>query len=274
MTVVTPPRPGLELGVAHFSSIALPPKEFAVMAARAGFASIGLRLHPAFPGAPFYELPVGSHSAQEFQTVADGEGIRVLDIEFFVIDESFVAASHEATVAAAANIGARRLSVCGDDRDGGRLATNLSEFCALAARYGMSIDVENMGWRTVRTFRDSVAVVNSCGAENAGVLVDGIHFFRNGASLDELRASAGKVKHVQLCDVRGPAPKTSDEMIAEARSGRFAPGEGELPLKDLRAATEYGTAISVEVPLVGSVDPEAHLKHLHDSALGILKPDQ
>jgi sugar phosphate isomerase/epimerase len=270
---VATPGPSLELGVAHFSSIALSPTEFAVMAARAGFASIGLRLHPAFPGAPFYELPVGSQSAQEFKTVAAGEGIKVFDIEFFVIDESFVAASHEATVAAAANIGARRLSVCGDDRDGGRLAANFSAFCALAARYGMSVDIENMGWRTVRTFGDSVAVVNSCGAENAGVLVDGIHFFRNGASIDELRANAGKVKHIQFCDVRGPAPKTSDAMIAEARSGRLAPGEGELPLKDLWTATEYGAAISVEVPLVGRVDPEAHLKHLHDSALGILKPD-
>ncbi|WP_028744921.1 sugar phosphate isomerase/epimerase family protein [Rhizobium mesoamericanum] len=272
MTVATP-RPRLELGVAHFSSIALPPEEFAVTAARAGFASIGLRLHPAFPGAPFYELPVGSHSAQEFKAIADGEGVKVFDIEFFVIDESFVAASHEATVAAAANIGARRLSACGDDRDGGRLAANLSEFCALAAQYGMSVDIENMGWRTVRTFRDSVAVVNSCGAENAGVLVDGIHFFRNGASIDELRVNAGKVKHVQLCDVRGPAPKTSDAMIAEARSGRLAPGEGELPLMDLWAATESGAAISVEVPLVGPVDPEAHLKHLHDCVRGILKPD-
>ncbi|ASY66379.1 Xylose isomerase domain protein TIM barrel (plasmid) [Sinorhizobium sojae CCBAU 05684] len=272
MTVATP-RPGLELGVAHFSSIALPPKEFAVIAARSGFASIGLRLHPAFSGAPFYELPVGSQNAQEFKTVADGEGIKVFDIEFFVIDENFVAASHEATVAAAANIGARRLSVCGDDRDGGRLATNLSEFCALAALYGMSVDIENMGWRTVRTFGDSVSVVNSCGAENAGALVDGIHFFRNGASIDELRGHADKVKHLQLCDVRGPAPKTSDAMIAEARSGRLAPGEGELPLKDLWAATEYGAAISVEVPLVGPVDPEAHLKHLHESVLRILKPD-
>ncbi|PST26219.1 sugar phosphate isomerase/epimerase [Mesorhizobium plurifarium] len=272
MTVATP-RPGLELGVAHFSSIALPPNEFAVIAARAGFASIGLRLHPAFPGAPCYELPVGSQCAQEFKTIADGEGIKVFDIEFFVIDESFVAASHEATVAAAANIGARRLSVCGDDRDGGRLAANFSAFCALAARYGMSVDIENMGWRTVRTFRDSIAVVNSCGAENAGALVDGIHFFRNDASIDELRTNAGKVKHIQLCDVRGPAPKTTDAMIAEARSGRLAPGEGELPLKDLWAATEYGAAVSVEVPLVGPVDPEAHLKHLHDSALGILKPD-
>ncbi|TIU64786.1 MAG: sugar phosphate isomerase/epimerase, partial [Mesorhizobium sp.] len=231
------------------------------------------RLHPAFPGAPFYELPVGSHSAQEFKTVADGEGIKVFDIEFFVIDESFLAASHEATVAAAANIGARRLSVCGDDRDGGRLATNLSEFCALAARYAMSVDIENMGWRTVRTFRDSLAILNACGAENAGALVDGIHFFRNGASIDELRANSGKVKHIQLCDVRGPAPKTSDAMIAEARSGRLAPGEGELPLKDLCAATEHGAAISVEVPLVGPVDPKAHLKHLHAGALGILKPD-
>jgi hypothetical protein len=62
-------------------------------------------------------------------------------------------------------------------------------------------------------------------------------------------------------------------MIAEARSGRLAPGEGELPLMELWTAAKHSTAISVEVPLVGSVDPQAHLKHLHDSAVGLLRPD-
>lgn len=262
------------IGVAHFSSILLPPAEFAKAAARAGFSRVGLRLHPAFPGAPYYELPVGGSAAGELKSVLAGEGVEVFDIEFFVIDPSFDAPSMEATVAAAANIGARRLSVCGDDPDQARLVSNLSDFCSLADRYGLAVDIENMGWRVTRTFQDSVGLVKATGARNAGALVDGVHFFRNGGTLASLRTEIDRVKHVQLCDVTGPAPVTPEEMITEARGGRFAPGEGELPLKELVAAVDRSTAISVEVPLAGSAAPETHLKHLYDRAEELFGPDR
>ncbi|MBB2751993.1 UNVERIFIED_ORG: sugar phosphate isomerase/epimerase [Rhizobium aethiopicum] len=262
------------IGVAHFSSIMLPPAEFAKIAKRAGFTRIGLRLHPAFPGAPYYELPVGSAAAGELKAVLAGEEVEVFDIEFFVIDPAFDASSVEATVAAAANIGARRLSVCGDDPDHARLLSNFSDFCVLAERYGLAVDIENMGWRVVKAFADGIDLVTEAGMENAGVLVDGIHFFRNGAALADLRANLDKVKHVQLCDVAGPAPTKPEEMIAEARSGRLPPGEGELPLDDLVAAVGAAASISVEVPLVGSMAPEVHLKHLFGCAERIVGPDR
>jgi hypothetical protein len=44
------------LGIAHFTVIDVPPTELAGLAARIGYRHIGLRLHPAFPGAPFYEI--------------------------------------------------------------------------------------------------------------------------------------------------------------------------------------------------------------------------
>ncbi|MBX4996535.1 sugar phosphate isomerase/epimerase family protein [Rhizobium lentis] len=262
------------IGVAHFSSILLPPAEFAKAAARAGFSRIGLRLHPAFPGAPYYELPAGGSAAGELKSVLAGEGVEVFDIEFFVIDPPFEASLMEATVAAAANIGACRLSVCGDDPDQSRLVSNLSDLCRLADRYGLAVDVENMGWRVTRTFQDSVSLVKASGARNAGALVDGVHFFRNGGTLASLRTETLWVKHVQLCDVAGPAPVTPEEMIAEARGGRFAPGEGELPLKELIAAVDGCAAISVEVPLTGSAPPEVHLKNLYDKAEGLFGPDR
>ncbi|ARO24281.1 sugar phosphate isomerase/epimerase [Rhizobium sp. S9] len=262
------------IGVAHFSAILLSPIEFAKAAACAGFSRVGLRLNPAFPGAPYYELPVGGSAARELKTVLAGEGIEVFDIEFFVIDPSFDASSVEATVAAAANIGARRLSVCGDDPDQARLASNFSDLCGLADRYGLAVDIENMGWRVIKTFQDSVNLVKASGARNAGALVDGVHFFRNGGTLASLRTEIGRVRHVQLCDVTGPAPVTPEEMITEARGGRFAPGEGELPLKELVAAVDSSAAISVEVPLAGSAPPETHLKHLYDRAEELFGPDR
>ncbi|PDT29001.1 sugar phosphate isomerase [Rhizobium sp. L9] len=262
------------IGVAHFSSILLPPAEFAKAAARAGFSRVGLRLHPAFPGAPYYELPVGGSAAGELKSVLAGEGVEVFDIEFFVIDPAFDASSLEATVAAAADIGARRLSVCGDDPDQSRLVSNFADLCRLSDRYGLAVDVENMGWRVTRTFRDSISLVKASDARNAGALVDGVHFFRNGGTLASLRTEMRWVRHVQLCDVAGPAPVTPEEMIAEARGGRFAPGEGELPLKELVAAIGSSAAISVEVPLAGSASPETHLKHLYDKAEGLFGPDR
>jgi sugar phosphate isomerase/epimerase len=259
------------LGVAHFSAIMLLPGDFARAAARAGFGSIGLRLHPAFQGAPYYELPLGSQAAREFKSVLGAEGLEVFDIEFFVIDPSFEASAVERIVESAADLGAKRLSVCGDDGDRGRLVANFAELCELAARHGMSVDIENMGWRVVRTFQDSAAVVKEAGAENAGVLVDGIHFFRNGASVSELRGHASRVRHVQLCDARGPAPRTNEEMIAEARGGRLAPGAGEFPLADLAAAARPGTRFSVEVPLTGDKIPDDHLAQLASTAKGLLE---
>lgn len=263
-----------QIGVAHFSAISLAPSDFAKAAAGAGFSRIGLRLNPAFPGAPYYELPVGGRAAEELKAVLRGEALEVFDIEFFVIDPSFNALSLEPIVAAAANIGARRLSVCGDDPEQSRLQSNFTEFCSLASSYGLAVDIENMGWRTVRTFADSVDLLKSSGASNAGALVDGVHFFRNGGTLASLRDEIDRVKHVQLCDVIGPAPSTAEAMIAEARGKRLAPGEGELPLGELVVIANGAASVSVEVPLSGSADAGEHLKRLFEGTLRIFKPGQ
>ncbi len=251
----------IPVGVAHFSAIQLPPVQFVRQAAAAGFNAVGLRLHPAFPGALFYALPQGSKAVSEFRTVLDGEGMKVFDIEFFILGPDFNAASVEHIVAAAADIGAKRLSACGDDHDRERLIGNLIAFCQLAARYGMGVDVENMGWRTINTYARSAALVDACEQANAGALVDAIHFFRNGGNISEINADV--VHHVQLCDVTGPAPSRPEDMMSEAREGRLAPGDGIFALKDLVAKLAGRAAISVEVPLVGDAAPLAHLRDLN-----------
>jgi len=257
------------VGIAHFSAIQLTPQQFVRHAAVAGFNSVGLRLHPAFPGAPYYELPQGSRDAMEFRTLLDSEGINVFDIEFFIIGPDFNAVLVEHIVAAAADIGAKRLSACGDDGDLQRLIGNLTEFCQLAARYGLAVDVENMGWRTINTYSKAAALVTASGQDNAGVLVDAIHFFRNGGNIDEIKTDI--VRHVQLCDVVGPAPKRPENMMTEARAGRLAPGDGILGLSQLLNKVAGHATISVEVPLVGDIDPLVHLTTLNMKSRKILQ---
>jgi len=257
----------LSLGVAHFSAIDVEPAKFVSMAAAAGFSSVGLRLHPAFPGAPYYELPARSEVAREVKTRLNGEGISLYDIEFVVIGPDFDPDALTPMLAAASALGARRLSVCGDDPDRGRLVANFVALCDLAAAFGMGVDLENMGWRTVASFHDSLTIVQESNRDNAGALVDALHFFRNGGQTKDVSAAPqGMVKSVQLCDARGPAPITADQMVSEARTGRFAPGLGALPVASLIKVLPAGAAVSVEVPIHSSQAPEEHLRHLYDAA--------
>ncbi|SCW41259.1 Sugar phosphate isomerase/epimerase [Rhizobium mongolense subsp. loessense] len=255
------------LGVAHFSAIDVEPAKFVSMAAVAGFSSVGLRLHPAFPGAPYYELPAGSDTARDVKARMDGEGISLYDIEFVVIGPDFDAAYLTSMLEGASALGARRLSVCGDDPDRGRLIANFAALCDLAATFGMGVDLENMGWRTIASFDDSLSIVQGSGRDNAGALVDALHFFRNGGQAKDVSSvPEGMIRSIQLCDARGPAPTTADQMVSEARTGRFAPGLGELPVASLINELPAGAAVSVEVPIHASQSPEEHLRHLHDAA--------
>ncbi|MGI0524560.1 sugar phosphate isomerase/epimerase family protein [Rhizobium giardinii] len=255
------------LGIAHFSAIDVEPAKFVSLAAAVGFSSVGLRLHPAFPGAPYYELPVGSDAARDVKARLDGEGISLYDIEFVVIGPDFDPAALTSMFEAASALGARRLSACGDDPDRGRLVTNFAALCDLAARFGMGVDLENMGWRTVASFDDSLSIVQDSNRGNAGVLVDALHFFRNGGQANDVSAAPeGMIRSIQLCDARGPAPITADQKISEARTGRFAPGLGELPVASLMRVLPTGAALSVEVPIHSRQAPEEHLRHLHDAA--------
>jgi sugar phosphate isomerase/epimerase len=260
------------IGLAHFSAIAVPPAELVSLAAAAGFAAVGLRLFPAFPGAPFYSLPEGSAAAREVRMRLDGTGISLYDIEFVVIDAAFEPTSVRRVLQDAAALGARRLSACGEDSDRTRLVENFAALCAVAAEVDMAVDLENMGWRPVRTFTDSLSVVGAAGATNAGVLVDALHFFRNGGTVETLvTAPAARIRSLQLCDVRGPALSSDDARIAEARGGRFSPGDGDLPLAAMVAAAPGEAAISVEVPIREGTLPEAHLRGLFEGAQRVVE---
>ncbi|TGE01055.1 sugar phosphate isomerase/epimerase family protein [Methylobacterium nonmethylotrophicum] len=253
--------PDQPLGLAHFTCIGVPPVDLVRLAARAGYASVGLRLHPAFPGAPFYELPPGSDAFRAMRRVLADEGLRVYDIEFVVIGEDFVPASLAGILESAAGLGAQRLSACGDDPDRARLVARFAALCDLAAGFGMGVDLECMAWRQVASLPEAVRVVEAAGRPNGGVLVDALHLARTKGTPEDVRAvPPGLVRHAQLCDAPAHAPGTMDAIIHEARAGRLPPGDGALPLAALVAALPATTTLSVEVPMTGSVSAEEHMR--------------
>jgi len=264
--VDTPP-----LGLGHFSVIGVPPLELVQMAAKLGYAAIGLRLHPAFPGAPTYDVPAGSALSREMRRRMQGEGITVYDIEFVVIDAEFSASDLLPVLEAASVLGARRLNVCGDDADRSRLVANFAALCDLAAEFGMGVDLECMAWRTVSSLPLAIEVVEAAAHPNGGVLIDALHLARTGTSPEALRdVPPGLIRSAQLCDARAERPVGNEAIILEARSQRLLPGQGALPLRELVAALPGDTVLSVEVPVAAGVTPEDHARRLFEATQSLL----
>ncbi|WP_158817774.1 sugar phosphate isomerase/epimerase [Methylocapsa sp. S129] len=254
------------LGIAHFTTINVEPASFVEMAARVGYAAVGLRLYPAFPGAPFYEIAPGSALIRDMRARLAGAGLTVYDIEFVTIDAGFEPESLKPVLESAAELGARRLSLCGDDPDRSRLIANFAALCDLAAPFGMGVDLEGMAWRKVASFLDAVRIVTAADRPNGGALVDALHLARTGGSPADVRsASASLIRSAQLCDAPATRPPTETAIIQEARSGRLPPGEGDLPLRELLAALPETVVLSVEVPIAGETSPERHARRIFEA---------
>lgn len=260
------------LGLAHLTVLEVPPLELVGLAARTGYASIGLRLVPSGPGTIAYTLPAGSAEMAEMRHRLHDHGIRVHDVEIATITPDFDPAALAPVLESAGEIGAERLSVCADDPDRARLADRFAALCDLAADYAVGVDLEWMGWRAVRTLGDALAVVTAAARPNGRILVDALHLARNGGTPADVAAlPPGPVRSVQLCDAGAGVPVGSDAIIREARSGRLPPGEGTLPLAALLAALPADANLSLEVPMGTAQPAEERARRVHAAMVALLE---
>jgi sugar phosphate isomerase/epimerase len=252
----------IPLSLAHLSELDVPPLELVELAARAGFASIGLRTSPASPGGVEYPLRSAAEQA-EMRRRLSTNGISVLEVEMVPLSEKTRVADYRPMLETGAAIGASRLTVGGDSADFSAVADKLAEMCELAHPYGIAVDLEFMPFRPVRSLGDAVDVLKRANHPNAHILIDALHVFRSNSALAQFAdIDPAMLGPFQLCDA--PATPPAD-LLAEARTRRLLPGHGELALSKLIDALPSDTKFGVEVPLAGErpdLDPGARLKLL------------
>jgi sugar phosphate isomerase/epimerase len=240
------------LGLAHLTALELSPPELAREAASAGFASIGLRLHPAMAGGIAYPIRSGSWAQRELRTILASEGMRLNEIEFIQLTPGLDIASFAPLLEAGAELGAVAVTASGDDTDHVHLTASFAALCDLAGEYGLRVDLEFMRWRAVGTLAQAEAIVRQAGRPNGAILVDALHLSRSGGAPGDLAAVPCELlRAAQLCDAAATQPQTDTDAITEAREGRLPPGGGALPLAALLQALPADAALSVELPMRG-----------------------
>jgi sugar phosphate isomerase/epimerase len=230
------------LGLAHLTALELAPSELITTAAKAGYDGVGLRLVPvvgqAFAHAPL-DLPAIERAVAE-------TGLRIYDIEVFRLEPQTKVADFEPMLAIAQRLGASELLVHGADADVSRLTDTFGALCDIAAKYGLTANLEPMPWVDVSNMTKALKVIDG---SNGAVLVDAIHFFRAGDRLADLASvPRERLRYLQFCDARAEVPTDMQEMIRQARGDRLFPGEGGLDLRGLLRALPADLPISLEIP--------------------------
>lgn len=237
------------LSLAALTVLELTPPEMVTCAAEAGFSHVGMRLLPATATEPRYDLIGDTPLLREVERRLADSGVAVLDVEIFRMKPETCVAEHEAAIATAARLGARELLVAGNDPDQRRLTDSFAAFCDLAGRYHLGASLEFMPWTDAKDLAQAARIVEACGRDNAGVLIDAFHLSRSRSRVDDIASiPAPRLRFVQLCDAPAAIPQTMDAILAEARGERLFPGDGELDLPALLRAVPREVPLSIEAP--------------------------
>lgn len=233
-----------QLGLAQLSLLDVPPPQLVDTASLAGFDFVGVRVRPVTAAERPYNMQPGSPLLAETRRRMADTGIRVVDIEFLLLDGTVGRDAWMPMFEAGAALGAEYLTVAASDPDSGRLAATLAQLVQDGKDHGIVPSLEPISYQQVRSLPGAAALAGESGCK---VLLDALHYARFGGTLEEVRSIAGRIPMLQLCDGPATQPGDREALIVESRSGRRVPGEGDFPLVDLIRTVDPALPISVEV---------------------------
>ncbi len=244
-----------QFALAHLGMSGDGPVPLIEAAAAAGFRAVGLPLRSGALRPLAHEIVGNAPAVRAIKVACAATGVGIFDVESLVLGHEPDHDGLRRTFETAAEIGASRMSCLGaEPASGTKLsraeeAERLARICRTAAGFGLSIGLEFMLFRSIRTIGEALAVVQAAGEPNLGVIVDALHLFRSGGTpADVAAAPANLLSHCQLCDAPADAP-APDRLVDEARSGRLLPGEGAIPIAELVATLPVSVPLALEIPV-------------------------
>lgn len=225
---------GHEFSLAHLTVLGTTPLDLVEIAAAAGYDYVSIRTTKVAPGERITPLAGDPAMTRRVAARLADTGLRVLDVELARLGPDDEPDEFLSVFEAAAAIGARHVIGQLPDPDRARATDRFGRLCDLARPFGLTVDLEFPSWTEMGDLLSAAAVVEAVDRANAGLLVDALHFFRSGSTLDQVTSLPPEwFRFVQLCDAPAEVPPTAEGIIHTARAARSLPGYGELPLGQL-----------------------------------------
>lgn len=220
------------------------PAELILSAAAADFDLVSLWLNPL---AAFPNQVLQAHDADRCAAIMADFGVGIHHVEVFDLasDEALEAARPALEIGA--RLGAKAVLVYnGSNRDRDAVIGLLRRFVAIAAEYGLGVNLEPVSMGATRTPHEAQALIRDADVD-AGIVLDTLHFFRMGGRPADIAAiHPGLIRYVQIND--GPLDLPSGEWLSEAMGERLYPGEGNFPLVELLSQLPHDIPWAIETP--------------------------
>ncbi len=253
------------LGIELLSVFGMNPVEHVELAADLGCAYIssGLTQLPFNPhGYTSWSLRDDAALRRRLKEVLRERGVAISLGEGFTIRPEADMAARAADMDIMAGLGVLCAGASALEPDTGRVRDQCAILAELAAARGMKASLELVPGSAVDSLAAALNVVRHVNRPNFGLLLDSMHFFRSGGTVEALRAlPPGVICYAQLCDV--PMPAEEPDYMREAMFNRRPPGQGVLPLAAFVAALPADVPIGLEIPMLAQaqagIDPRTRL---------------
>ena len=234
------------LGVHHLCAIETDPVSFVAIAAETGCQEVSLFARQPSSSSSF---PLLNHENNTTIGAAlRDNGIRLANIESFLMTPVTDVQAFEADLALGAELGARGVGVQLFDDDESRVVANLAALCEQASRLGLRVSVEFMPFTPAwKTLPEMAGLIARLAQPNLTIGIDALHLVRSGGDPAEIaQLPPGLVGYAQLCD--GADLTVTADYAEEAVGNRLAPGTGVFPLISFLQSLSAGTPLELEVP--------------------------
>jgi sugar phosphate isomerase/epimerase len=176
-------------------------------------------------------------------------GLGVLDVEpIWIPAGGQLNDDYRLIIDVGAELEAKNLLVVSREADVSKNAAALREICERAAPAGMRVALEFLMIAKVRSLATAHSIVQECDHPAAAILIDSLHWQRDGGDLEALAAIDGRLfPYAQICDGNLDCADEFGAYLEDALDLRSAPGEGELPLRELLSVLPAESPLSLEV---------------------------
>ncbi|MCB2077154.1 MAG: TIM barrel protein [Novosphingobium sp.] len=245
------------LGIEMLTLLGMPPVEHVTLAAELGCVTIstGLMKLPLSPfGYPQLETLYEPWSLlddaalrRDVKLAMADTGVHIGLGEGFRVAPDLDVADFASQLDVFAELGALRINAISTEPDMDRAIDQFGLLSDMVMARGMRFLVEFAPPHVLNCAEKALAVADALGHERCGMMLDAMHFFRSGGTVEEIVKLP--VIYAQMCDAPRMAPEGVTYM-QEAMFERMVPGEGELPLREWIAALPDDCEIGLEVPTI------------------------
>ena len=251
------------LGIDSQTIFGMPPVEHVTLAADLECTHVSLGFQPVpwkLEEFPAWSLRDDRALRRELRAVMRDRGVSLALAEGLIIRPGSDLRDRTEDIDLFAELGAARLGTVSMDPDHPRALDQLAALAEMAAERNMGVVLEFAPPHPINNLAAALSAIERIGMPNVGLVIDAMHFFRSGSTLDELAAiDPTLLRYAQLCDA--PLDISNDDYLDEACFNRMSPGTGDLPLRELIDALPADIPFGLETPMLDAIkdSPGIHI---------------